>query len=467
MSRYITYITARGVAHILYFEDSVRPGREIRKSAHSETGVLLLISTIPSPRTIRPGLSQSLRCQLVATLGLGVALPAATVLYALNPHGLLSAPTIHSVITAASVAVLLVIFLRKISIYPNEHHSSYILPVATALYGLAIAAILLLRLDYSSKILLATSVATICVQYAISALNGRAATQLFLVVPEGRTSAISRLQDLRTRFLTRPQLPDSEKPALIADLHHNLSPEWERFLAETAISGTPVYHYKQVWEAATGRVQIEHLSENSFGALIPHHTYRKVKRLADLAFLALAAPLLFPLLLLIAALIKLDSPGPALFRQRRMGYRGRVFEVIKFRTMTCAADGEDAAVSITQQNDSRITRLGRFLRKTRLDELPQMLNILRGEMSWIGPRPEAVSLSNIYEAKIPFYRYRHIVRPGISGWAQVNQGHVTDLGDIDEKLQYDFYYIKNFSYWIDLLIVFKTLRVVLSGFGAK
>jgi lipopolysaccharide/colanic/teichoic acid biosynthesis glycosyltransferase len=166
-------------------------------------------------------------------------------------------------------------------------------------------------------------------------------------------------------------------------------------------------------------------------------------------------------------LIKLDGPGPVFFLQRRMGFRGRVFQVFKFRTMTVVNDGEHREASITQAGDQRITRIGHFLRRTRLDELPQIINIIRGEMSWIGPRPEAVSLSSWYEMEIPFYRYRHIVRPGITGWAQVNQGHVASLEEIDDKLQYDFFYIKNLSYWLDILIVFRTMRVVLSGFGAK
>ena len=122
---------------------------------------------------------------------------------------------------------------------------------------------------------------------------------------------------------------------------------------------------------------------------------------------------------------------------------------------------------ITADDDVRITRLGQFLRRTRIDELPQVVNIIRGEMSWIGPRPEAISLSRQYEIHIPFYRYRHIVRPGISGWAQVSQGHVTALSEIDAKLQFDFYYIKNISYWLDLLIAFKSIRTMLSGFGAR
>jgi lipopolysaccharide/colanic/teichoic acid biosynthesis glycosyltransferase len=123
--------------------------------------------------------------------------------------------------------------------------------------------------------------------------------------------------------------------------------------------------------------------------------------------------------------------------------------------------------AMTMSNDSRITRVGRLLRRTRLDELPQIINILRGEMSWIGPRPEAEPLSRWYEAELPFYRYRHIVPPGITGWAQVNQGHVSDLNQVMDKLHYDFFYIKNFSPWLDALIVVKTVQTVISGFGSK
>jgi lipopolysaccharide/colanic/teichoic acid biosynthesis glycosyltransferase len=151
-----------------------------------------------------------------------------------------------------------------------------------------------------------------------------------------------------------------------------------------------------------------------------------------------------------------------------MGYRGEVFSMFKFRSMREAGDAPDArTAAMTQDDDVRVTRIGRTLRRYRIDELPQVINILKGEMSWIGPRPEAVALSRWYESELPFYRYRHIVRPGITGWAQVKQGHVADVEDVLWKLQYDFYYIKNFSFWLDLLIVARTIRTVLSGFGAR
>jgi lipopolysaccharide/colanic/teichoic acid biosynthesis glycosyltransferase len=192
------------------------------------------------------------------------------------------------------------------------------------------------------------------------------------------------------------------------------------------------------------------------------------KHVIDWLGALIAGLLLLPVLILIAVLVAIDSPGPVLFRQERIGYRGRPFRVFKFRTMRHQPLVSDPLSSaMTQSDDVRITRIGRFLRQSRIDELPQILNILKGEMSWIGPRPEAMPLSRWYEQDIPFYRYRHIVRPGISGWAQVNQGHVTDVADVRTKLHYDFYYIKNYSPWIDLLIVTKTIVTMVSGHGAK
>jgi lipopolysaccharide/colanic/teichoic acid biosynthesis glycosyltransferase len=136
-------------------------------------------------------------------------------------------------------------------------------------------------------------------------------------------------------------------------------------------------------------------------------------------------------------------------------------------THRLAVLNDPRAEAVTQDEDHRVTRIGKFLRRYRIDELPQIINILKGEMSWIGPRPEAVALSLWYEKELPFYRYRHIVRPGITGWAQVTQGHVANVDEVLWKLQYDFYYIKNFSFWVDVLIVARTIRTVLTGFGAR
>ena len=179
-------------------------------------------------------------------------------------------------------------------------------------------------------------------------------------------------------------------------------------------------------------------------------------------------PILIPIFAIVALAIKLDDGGPVFFVQKRTGYQAKEFSVFKFRTMKVDQGIEDERQrAITQDNDPRVTRIGGFMRKTRIDELPQILNILNGTMSWIGPRPEATSLSDWYSEGLAFYKYRFVVRPGVTGWAQVNQGHVAGLNEVNEKLKYDFYYIKHFSPWLDLLIVLRTIRIVISGFGAK
>jgi lipopolysaccharide/colanic/teichoic acid biosynthesis glycosyltransferase len=270
-------------------------------------------------------------------------------------------------------------------------------------------------------------------------------------------------------MLTNPSDDASALSAIAADLRADLSDDWERKLTDYALAGLPVYHSKQLLESLTGQVELEHLSENSFGSLMPVSAYMTFKHFLDWCGAVSALLLLSPMLLAIIVAIRIDSTGPAIFRQQRIGYRGHPFTVYKFRSMTVKRDIDvDARIhAMTQSNDQRITRIGRFLRTSRLDELPQLFNVLKGEMSWIGPRPEAEVLSRWYEAEIPFYRYRHIVRPGITGWAQVTQGHVAAVEDVRDKLHYDFYYIKHFSPWLDILIIARTIRTMATGFGAR
>ena len=190
---------------------------------------------------------------------------------------------------------------------------------------------------------------------------------------------------------------------------------------------------------------------------------RKLKRVADVA-LALALLLLSaPLLLLMALLILLEDGGPIIYTQERSGWMGRPFRVIKLRSMH-VADHASAAVW-TQPGDDRITRIGRLLRCTRLDELPQLINVLRGEMSLIGPRPERPELEEELEARIPHYRKRHWMLPGLSGWAQVCAPYAASLEEAELKLSYDLFYLSHFSVWLDLLILAKTVKTVLKARG--
>ena len=170
-------------------------------------------------------------------------------------------------------------------------------------------------------------------------------------------------------------------------------------------------------------------------------------------------------MLLVALGVKLTSTGPVLFRQNRVGLNGKIFRIYKFRSMVVDAEATTGAVW-AKKNDPRVTSLGAVLRKTRLDELPQILNVLRGDMSIVGPRPERPEFVTVLSEQIPFYRQRHVVEPGVTGWAQINHKYGDTIEDTIIKLEYDLYYIKNLSPSLDLYIIFDTLKVMLfSGHG--
>lgn len=367
------------------------------------------------------------------------------------------------------VAMLVgVALLRSVSQYPGVEASAYVLPSFGISYALMLIAVIFARLPYSRTLLFVSFILVLIWFMALHVMAFRRRLLSIGVVPEGDYEGLLPLNGVRWVVLDSLDQNISGLHAITADLRVDLSAEWDRRLADYALEGVPVYHTKHLAESMTGMVQLEHLSENSFGTLAPVSAFMTVKHVVDWFAAALAAILLLPLLLMLALVIRLDSPGSPIFRQTRIGYCGEPFTVYKFRTMvpeTRSVAALDAAK--TKSEDARITRIGKFLRKSRIDELPQIFNILKGEMSWIGPRPEARVLSEWYEGEIPFYRYRHIVRPGLTGWAQVNQGHVAEVDDVREKLYFDFYYIKNYSPWIDFLIVVRTIQTILTGFGAK
>ena len=361
-------------------------------------------------------------------------------------------------------------FFRRMIAFPGTRSSSYIAPIFASSFVTVTTVLFFLRFDYSRQFFATSFILCIIWYFFCHFFGMRARRRRLAVIPLGTARKVDRMPSVDWIWLrdNHAELPDCD--GVVVDLRANLSDEWERFIARLAISGVPVYHVKLIEESITGRVDIEHLSENSFGSLIPGLAYIKIKQWIDMAAALVAGIVLLPALALIAIAVKIDSPGPAFFIQRRVGYRGVPFYVFKFRSMrhrAPASPEEERHHAITQDDDDRVTGLGRYLRRSRIDELPQILNILRGEMSWIGPRPEATSLSEWYATEIPFYSYRHIVRPGITGWAQVNQGHVAAVEDVHDKLQYDFYYIKYFTPWLDLLIVFRTVRTMLTGFGSK
>jgi sugar transferase (PEP-CTERM system associated) len=223
------------------------------------------------------------------------------------------------------------------------------------------------------------------------------------------------------------------------------------------------------YEEYTGKIAVETLRPSWF---VFSSGFRKTpllllgKRALDVGLALVGLVVSAPFLLAAAALIKLTSPGGALYRQQRVGLNGRVFEIYKLRTMRADAEAGTGPIWSTL-NDPRVTPVGRFLRKTRVDELPQLWNVLRGDMSFVGPRPERPQFVTQLTATIPFFSQRQVVKPGITGWAQIHHSYAASVEDAIEKLQYDLYYVKNLSLWLDLLILAETVKTVVRQRGAR
>ncbi len=239
-------------------------------------------------------------------------------------------------------------------------------------------------------------------------------------------------------------------------------------LLECRMKGIDVVEGETFYEHLAGKIIVEKIRPSWLifhgGFAKPRHTLL-FKRLIGVFFASLGLFLSLPLIVLVAILIKLDSPGPVLFVQERVGKDGKVFKLYKFRSMR--TDAEKDKPKWAGKNDPRVTRVGRIIRKLRIDEIPQMWNVLKGDMSFVGPRPERPYFVERLRQKIPFYDQRHTVQPGITGWAQICYPYGASDEDALEKLKYDLYYIKYMSTMFDLYIIFKTVKIILFGEGAR
>ncbi len=239
-------------------------------------------------------------------------------------------------------------------------------------------------------------------------------------------------------------------------------------LMNKRLEGLRVYDLTDFYERFLQKLPVINLQDGWFAMahgfdLLHHEMGLRIKRLIDVVFSIILMFVLLPLMVFVGICIILDSRGPVLYGQMRTGLNGKEFMLHKFRTMV--KDAENKSVQWAQQDDPRVTRVGRILRSMRIDELPQLWNVLLGEMSFIGPRPERPDFNRHLEKTIPYYDLRHLVKPGITGWAQVMYPYGASVDDAREKLQYDLYYIKNYSLMLDLVIATKTIRVVLFGQG--
>lgn len=248
------------------------------------------------------------------------------------------------------------------------------------------------------------------------------------------------------------------------DLRPVMSDRMAQFVSSWNLAGYPIRPLSTIYEEHTGRLPMVHLAEGwELSAPVSRNEYAAFKRPIDAILVLLTSPLWLILAGFIALAVKLDSPGPVIYKQRRVGYEGAEFTLYKFRTMVDGA--ESTGPRFADVSDDRLTRVGKWLRRFRIDEIPQLWNVLKGDLGIVGPRPERPEFTEQFARSIPFYGYRTIIRPGVTGWAQVNYGYADDQADTIDKLTYDLYYVKHMSPWLDLHIMGKSIWTMLSGFG--
>jgi len=270
------------------------------------------------------------------------------------------------------------------------------------------------------------------------------------------------------RAAKMPQLVDGGVTEIVLAITHGLSAEMFQALLDCQEKGARITPMPVLYEDITGRVPVEHIGEHWRLALPIGHAatgsfYPMIKRSMDITSAVLGLVVVAMIFPVVYIAMKLDTPGPIFFAQERVGKGGKPFKLVKFRTMVVDAERDGAVWA--QEEDPRVTRVGRLLRKTRLDELPQCINVLRGEMSAVGPRPERPEFVDGLVEEIPFYRVRHAVKPGIAGWAVIHDGYASSVRETVTKLGYDLYYIKHQSIFLDLAILLRSIGVALSFKG--
>lgn len=354
------------------------------------------------------------------------------------------------------------ILLSKVGVLPLVDDKIYVLPSVVACYAFTLAAVQAV-IGEPSYVIVALSFVMALGWYYLVAMARARLTFPRMAYLEG----IPNDPDVLASHIEWVPIEDGRLPhdvvGIAFDPGDPIPSYADRLFCRAALRHIPVYNIGHLREVLTGRVALQSNPIEVFGHVLPSRPYLRVKRTIDTL---VALPVLIaiaPVLVVVAIAIRLESSGPAIFRQKRIGYRGRVFTCFKFRTMRVGLEGLD----YTLKHDPRITPLGRILRKWRIDELPQIFNVIVGDMSWIGPRPESLPLARSYQKVIPYYAYRHLVRPGITGWAAVHQGNVALEEAARRKLEFDFYYIRHFSTWLDFLIVLMTIRTIFTGFGSK
>ena len=355
---------------------------------------------------------------------------------------------------------------------PNYGHALFALAIAV---GMVAAGSFVLRTYFSREFVIVTLGVWLVLALIHRALRRTVPWIEAMVVVSDEEYLVADLAAARHARVEQILKPQGQAPAdslppdvtLIVDLRAVLSDSMASFVSSSTLAGLEVRPLSQAYEDHTERIPLVHLAEG-WEISVPlgrRMVYEPFKRIIEVAFTAITSPLWLIIMALTALAIRIDSGPSVIFKQIRTGKDDKPFTIYKFRTMVIDADKN--APQFTIKDDPRVTRIGKFLRRTRLDEVPQLINVLKGELSLVGPRAEQVVFADQFQEVIPFYRYRHLVRPGITGWAQVNSGYADNLEATIEKLTYDLYYVRHMSPWVDLNVLWRSVVTVLSGRGAQ
>ncbi len=369
----------------------------------------------------------------------------------------------NSAMLITGIYLIEFLFALRISRWTRFRVGEQLLSIWLALGLVGIFGLLLFRLPYSVTFLgLIYPTATIILLLFGKGLSQRSSmrigvpAQLFPQLDKGTGTFVS---------MASASLPVDAIDAVVVSDEQLKDSSWTPFLSWCALNAVPVIMLRDYIEAQTGRVDLLDFTFDDLLRVRSSDTYLFSKRLFDVVGSLLFIIFLGIPMLLVALLIRFETTGPAIFMQKRVGLGGTPFTMYKFRSMVHNA--ESGGAQFATEGDKRVTRIGRFIRKYRIDELPQLFNVLRGDMSLIGPRPEQMILLDGLVEKIPFFPFRHSVRPGITGWAQVCQGYAYDIDSSSEKITYDLFYIKNLSLLLDMTIILRTIRILLTGAGSR
>mgnify|MGYP006266745735 CR=1 FL=1 len=357
--------------------------------------------------------------------------------------------------------------IGRLSVYPSANPLSPVIPSVLLGFALSVLLIMVGQLPHSRMLLAAGFVGTMASYGLIHYFKARFIRKRIALPSLSNTEELLNYKTIDWITISEPIPLErlSQLDGIVLDLSGDTSKNWIDFAISCSMRGISVYDNSKIAESLSGQADLQKLGDIGIDVLLPRRPYLAIKSGIDFLFAILLLPLASIILAIATVAIKIDSRGPAIFVQERSGYRGRTFKCYKLRSMY--SDARITGPAFTTDGDNRITRVGRIIRKYRIDEIPQIFNIIKGDMSWIGPRPEALELAKKYEKHIPFYGFRHAVKPGITGWAAIRQGNVADVENATEKLRNDFFYIKNISLSLDSLIAVKTAFVIMTGFGSK